>query len=449
MTLAGNARPAPGPEGGTPGGQGGEPVLHTSASTRLSRYRWVVIVTLFLHQQATLILTSALGLLLPLLERDLDFTPRFAGWLGASRFLGPILLTLPASLYLARMRSPLTYAGLLGASGCLMVATGLAPSAIFLLIGLAVYSTAAMLVQIPQARTRLQWVGPHEFGLVVGITLGLAAGGQSSAIVAVPYLLPLLGGWRGLFFVVGAFTLLMAVLWPLILRIGRGREVKPPEDAPEAAVPLRETLARAVRHRTFALVGLTLLANAGAWAGFQLFLPSYLHDERGIDLRTVGWVAGVMPLGGMLGTVVGGWFSDRLGRRRPAIWPLALMQPACYLLLLAPLPVPVLMLLGFLVGLGVWAPGTALNTMAHEVPGASEDDVVVGQGVVRSLMGLGNLAFPVAIGLAAGSLSLGASLAGLSLLPLAVAALGWLLPETGPAARSPAGPRAAEAPGKV
>src|SRR5262249_28033583 len=79
--------------------------------------------------------------------------------------------------------------------------------------GLFVYSLAVAWSQVPSALVRLQWVPPNELATVQGITQAVGAVGQTFAYAAAPFLLAALGGWRGVFLLVGGLLGLFAALW--------------------------------------------------------------------------------------------------------------------------------------------------------------------------------------------------------------------------------------------
>src|SRR5262249_1279095 len=51
------------------------------------------------------------------------------------------------------------------------------------------------------------------------------------------------------------------------------------------------------------------------WYFYLTWLPTYLLRARGFDLASVGWLAALPLLGIALGSLLGGWASDRLAQR--------------------------------------------------------------------------------------------------------------------------------------
>lgn len=60
------------------------------------RYRWVIIVQLWLHQELAFLLSSTMGILLPAIRADIPFGMLGLGWLGSARSAAQCL-NLPSS----------------------------------------------------------------------------------------------------------------------------------------------------------------------------------------------------------------------------------------------------------------------------------------------------------------------------------------------------------------
>lgn len=125
-------------------------------------------------------------------------------------------------------------------------------------------------------------------------------------------------GWRMAFLACGLPGLLAAgaVLWV----------PEPPRgtfdaDRAEPVAPWKQAIPLLLRNRTYkyAVLGYILVTfAAGAMADW---FPAFLSRHRGMDLAQAGQVVGTATvLGGLVGTLGGGWLGDRLaaaGRRNP------------------------------------------------------------------------------------------------------------------------------------
>ena len=72
----------------------------------------------------------------------------------------------------------------------------------------------------------------------------------------------------------------------------------------------RTPLSHLIRHRALWLLALAyFFYNVGYW-GYVGWMPSYLASAHHIDLKSVGMVAGIPYLFGLLGLIVMGWLAD-------------------------------------------------------------------------------------------------------------------------------------------
>jgi len=55
-------------------------------------------------------------------------------------------------------------------------------------------------------------------------------------------------------------------------------------------------------------------------SGLSTWAPSYIFEVYGVSPNMVGWGAAAIPLGGVVGSAIAGWLSDRLGRSRRLHW---------------------------------------------------------------------------------------------------------------------------------
>ena len=165
------------------------------------------------------------------------------------------------------------------------------------------------------AATRVvaEWFPPRDRATAMGlINAGTGVGGVLAPTLIAAIILNVDGfgisSWRWVFFITGALGLAWAAGWLWLYR--------DPGDAPAAAaapraVPMRDLL----RFReTWGVAGAKFLSDA-AWYFYMFWLPKYLFDARGFDLKGVGSVAWIPFAAAALGCVAGGGLSSWLLHR--------------------------------------------------------------------------------------------------------------------------------------
>jgi len=144
------------------------------------------------------------------------------------------------------------------------------------------------------------------------------AGTAVGAVVAPPGIALILsyGSWRWVFVACGALGLLWTIWWlreypgqpePVVGRTFRSDRQSSRPDSPTSLSWAQLLTFRQV----WGLVGAKFLTDA-AWFFYIAWLPKYLYDARGFDVKQVGYYAWVPFAASGIGSVLGGWFSSRL-----------------------------------------------------------------------------------------------------------------------------------------
>ena len=153
--------------------------------------------------------------------------------------------------------------------------------------------------------------------------MGIINGGTAVGAVAAP---PLIAGilafasWRWIFFVTGAIGALWTLWWAFSYFV----PVSIPNDEPAAEDAEPSTTAdlhwfSLLRIReTWGLVTAKFLSDA-AWYFYLFWLPKYLYDARGFDIKAVGTFAWIPYAASGLGCLLGGSFSSYLVHRHFAL----------------------------------------------------------------------------------------------------------------------------------
>lgn len=171
-----------------------------------------------------------------------------------------------------------------------------------------------------------EWFPRHERAFAQGI---FNAGASLGAVVSAPLIawLFLLFGWRATFVVIGALGVLWVVPWWILARAGPDKHpwVSPEERAhilgestaanpAAAAAPALSWTAALGLRQTWAVVVSRFFLDPVWWL-FVNWLPIYLTDRFGFDVKQIGLFGWVPYLGAAIGSLSGGWYSGYLLRQ--------------------------------------------------------------------------------------------------------------------------------------
>lgn len=175
----------------------------------------------------------------------------------------------------------------------------------------------------PEKRARALAI--FSLGIPIGSALGVFFGGWLASSI----------NWRYAFMIVGLAGLAIVPLVLLGIKDpGRGRFDRA-AGTPDVQAPPFAQVARSLAAKpSFWLLSFGAASGSILGYGLAFWLPPLLTRSFGLALVDISWYYGSIALvGGVIGVWLGGWFGDRLGRIRPAGYPLI---PAICFLLAAP-----------------------------------------------------------------------------------------------------------------
>jgi ACS family hexuronate transporter-like MFS transporter len=175
------------------------------------------------------------------------------------------------------------------------------------------------------AATRVvaEWFPPAQRATAMGI---INAGTAVGAVIAPPLIAVILSflNWRWIFIYSGALGILWTVWWwfsyvsPAEDVVSRNPDVQILTTT-HSPIPqgLRWTDLLRVRE-SWGLVGAKFLSD-GAWYFYLFWLPKYLYDARGFNVKAVGTFAWIPYAAAGVGCLLGGWFSSELMRHHVSV----------------------------------------------------------------------------------------------------------------------------------
>lgn len=167
-----------------------------------------------------------------------------------------------------------------------------------------------------------EWFPTQERSMAMGIINGGTAIGAVAAPPLIAFII-VFAGWRWVFVAVGVLGLLWTAWWV--------RDYFPPAAHSHLAASEREEIREVFARedevgptiswfKLFSFVevwGLVLakFLSDAAWYFYLFWLPKYLYDVRGFDVKRVGYYAWIPYAAAGVGCIVGGWFSGWLLKR--------------------------------------------------------------------------------------------------------------------------------------
>jgi MFS transporter, ACS family, hexuronate transporter len=253
------------------------------------------------------------------------------------------------------------------------------------------------------AATRVvsEWLPPEERATAMGfINAGTAVG----SLLAPPLIGVVLiySGWRAVFFVAGGVGLLWVLWWAVSYR---GRPATLSTNTVDVRRLAQQLSFRQITslHSVQALIFAKFMSDS-AWYFLLFWLPKYLYDARGFNIKQVSYYAWIPYAASGIGSFLGGWFSSRLLRsgrslnlsRKLVLGINAAMMPAVMLVPLVPVHYALVLFSVAFFAQQSWS-GLIMTIPADVFP-------LSAVGTVSGLVGFGGSIGGAIFGLAAGAL---------------------------------------------
>ena len=297
------------------------PVPKTQSAVHLAHLRWYICGLLFFATTINYIDRQVLGLLKPVLDKELGWTEASYGWIVFAFQLAYGLMMPIAGRLIDWLGTRLGY--LLAVIVWSVAAMGHALTRTALQFAVARFALGfGEAANFPAAiKTVADWFPRRERALATGLFNSGANLGAIIAPLVVPYL-ALHFGWRSAFLATGTTGFLWVFLWLWLFH--------EPHEHPLLSQAERELIesGRDAQHQAQRVPYSRLLASRAAWAlvigkfltdpvwWFYLFwLPGFLNRIYGLDLSNLGLPIVVIYQASTLGSIGGGWISSSLLKR--------------------------------------------------------------------------------------------------------------------------------------
>ncbi len=173
------------------------------------------------------------------------------------------------------------------------------------------------------AKVVSEWFPAKERSMAFGI---FNTGSSIGAMIAPPLIAFIIAAsnWRWAFFIFGILGIIWAVVWLIIYSLPqKSKFITPGEKNFIASSIEKEKISRVSDHihipwislfkyrKLWGILAIKFLPDAG-WYFFIFWLPKYLNDVRGLDIKAIGSYAWIPYAFAGLGSLLGGWLSSYL-----------------------------------------------------------------------------------------------------------------------------------------
>jgi ACS family glucarate transporter-like MFS transporter len=294
-----------------------------------NRVRYLLIMLIFVVSAVVYIDRSNISIAGIYLAQDYGIDNVQLGWVFSAFLLGYAFFQVPAGWVVGKLgpRKTLTF-GLIWWSA-LSIATALVPPtmshALMVLIGVRFVLGLGESVAYPSSNQFIAaWFPTAERGLANGWVFGGVGLGSGLAPPLVAWIIYNYG-WHMVFYVSAAIGLVIAAIW---YKVARDTPAQHPSVQPQELAHIHAgqqekiegPIGKVPWKRIFTSIdvwGSTLAYVAFCYIAFifHTWFFTYLKQGRGLDLKSSAVLAMLPFIGMTLGSLMGGWISDRLCNR--------------------------------------------------------------------------------------------------------------------------------------
>jgi ACS family hexuronate transporter-like MFS transporter len=384
---------------------------------KTGKYRYVIAALLFIAGAINYMDRAALGVVAPIINKELSLSPSQLGIIFSSFFFGYSIFAFVGGQLADKYGPRRVFSWAMGSWSILCGLTAAVSGFGSLLIARALFGFGEGPMNSTTNRTITNWFPRDETATMVGFTfsgqtVGSAIAGPVVGLIAIAY------GWRTSFVIIAALGLLWIVAWRIFAtdRPAENKRVSEPErnlveasrnaihpaESGDENTPLRSYL---VRPSTLAL-GVGLFAVNYTLFVFISWMPSYFTNALHLDLKQMSVLSAIPWACGGIGYFGGGLLADGffkrmsnklLARKISATLPLALSGLAMLGVSMVDSVTPAVTLVAFAV-MFLTASSQACWAMMHElVPGRHLGGV---SGFVHLMSNISGIVGPTMMGFA-------------------------------------------------
>lgn len=296
-----------------------------SLQERIGNYRWTICALIFFATTVNYLDRQVIGILKPLLKTDLGIGEAEYGYIVTAFQMAYAAGMILAGRVIDKIGTKIGYA-------LSLIFWSIAAMAHALAKGPVGFGAARAFLGISEAgnfpaaiKTVAEWFPKKERALATGI---FNSGTNIGAVIA-PIVVPWLAskwGWQMAFIATGAIGFIWLIFWFIFYEVPEKQKrlssaelayIKSDQESEDkTSIPWLTLLKY---RQTWAFVVGKFLTDPIWW--FYLFwIPGWLHDVRGLDIKSFGLPLVVIYTATTIGSIFGGWLSSFMISRGVAVY---------------------------------------------------------------------------------------------------------------------------------
>ena len=284
------------------------------------KYRYIILVLLFIASLINYIDRSALSVLAPMISKDLKLDPASLGIIFSSFAVGYALFCFVGGYFADKLGPRKVFAGAMGLWSLFAALTAFSFSFVSLFVIRIIFGAAEGPNGSATNKTISVWFPEKERARAVAISFaGNPLGGAISAPIITA--IALAAGWKISFIILGLIGLIWVAAWLLIVKENPSqlKSITKEEIAElQASLQLEKVTAEIdnkklsyyLRQPSILFTAFAFFAYSYILFFFMTWFPSYLTSARHLDMKSMSYANTLPWIVGAIGLASGGFISD-------------------------------------------------------------------------------------------------------------------------------------------
>lgn len=297
------------------------PSLASTDAARPTTVRWRIFLILLLLAAINYIDRASLSVAMPLISAEFQMTPALEGLMLSAFFWSYALMQIPAGMLLDRFNAR----GIVGIAtvswGAFQALGAVATGWVGLMLTRIGLGVAESPIMPSGAKLNGNWLTANERGRGATLVDGGAPLGTALGAIITTALIAWFGSWRIAFVIAGVGTVLAGIWawWYIRNHPAEHPKVNALElehiqaGNPNATVQAgpKPRMRELIANRSVLAMFAGYACYNSVFYGLMTWMPSYLHQAHGLDIKAMGGATFLIFMCGFIGELIGGAIADK------------------------------------------------------------------------------------------------------------------------------------------